>query len=93
MKYLREYLLRNWCGAVVFRGTVKECAGFLEVSDTAFYAVIRKGRTEYRGYRIEEAETASEWTQEDWRVIGNWNKFTAPLRRKFGIDVKRGGTT
>ena len=90
---MKQYQLRDpESNAVVFLGSAKECADFLGVSDKALYVSVARGRDHCAGYYVETAPD-SEWSAEDWKAIGRWDRFMAPLRRKYGIAVRQGGAT
>lgn len=68
-------------GKLVFTGTALQCAKFMGMKNVKnFYSArdYTKDGT-YKGYRIEQV---IDW---DAYAVREWNKFTEPLRKKYGI--------
>ena len=72
---------------VVFRGTTKECADFCGTNIKNFYITV----TRYGGYKQYEAEESFCATDRkaDDDAIYNWDRFMEPLRKKYGIPIRR----
>lgn len=76
-------------GELVVEGTSKECSEAVGAPhrDTirSAYKGTRNGT--YKGYRIEEVRDGE--ARSDAEAIRNWEAFMRPLRKKYGIPVKR----
>lgn len=77
-------------GDVLCAGNAKKCAEFVGAEEKTFrkrvWEMMEHGRGTYRGYCIETDQPT--WTKD---AIKEWNNFTEPLRRKYGIPVYRPG--
>lgn len=74
---------------VVFEGTTNECAEFIGCKPKTFHTTMQRSRNgRYKQYVVTEEFCATEPT-DDAEAIYNWDRFMEPLRRKYGIPVKR----
>lgn len=94
-KVLRYELYDIITDQLVFAGTERECADFVGTKPGRIrdaYCHTRKGI--YKNYRIVDVTGNSEYvcmSDRDRDAIENWDKFTKPLRKEFGIPVYRPG--
>ena len=83
----RRWIMRDKeTNAVVFAGTTNECAEFIGCKSKTFYmAVTRDPDGIYKQWRVSEAVSQSANTE----AIMKWDMFMAPLRKKYGIPIRR----
>ena len=88
---IKRYVVREpITGAVVCKGTAKECAKNLGYkSERVFRNCVTKANVGmYRKYIIQsEGEEEVSWREE---AIRKWDELTEPLRKEFGIPRYKG---
>lgn len=78
-------------GELFMEGSSKELGKALGVGKEAVRQAYEKNyQPIYKGYEIEAVdEDNREDTKTDAEVIASWNAFVEPLRKKYGIPVRR----
>lgn len=75
-------------GKVVFEGTTKECADYAGINHKTFHTTVtRYGK--YKRWLVEETFSATDRSTENEEAIRRWDAFMEPLRKKYGIPVRR----
>ena len=75
-------------GDLVVEGTSKDCGKAIGAGEDAIrQAYQRTLNSTYKGYQIEGIQKVE--ANSDAEAIKNWDAFVEPLRKKYGIPVRR----
>lgn len=75
-------------GELVVEGSTRECGEAIGAGDEAIRVAFNYTiNGTYKGYQIEEVP--EDEAKSDAEAIRNWDAFCEPIRRKYGIPVRR----
>lgn len=93
LKLYKVYSIED--GRLIVTGSANECADALCITISTFYAYVsRANKGKFYLYRIEPCkEKATGEISESYRLaLKRWGKFSAAMRKKYGVEPYHGDT-